>query len=75
MRRKIIRVMNFTFSFLADVNYWVLLGLGGLALLPRARFTADRMSALAPDELQRIKPASRSALAYSSPASASSLVS
>lgn len=48
--------MNFTFSFLADVNYWVLLGLGGLALLPRARFTADRMSALTPDELQRIKP-------------------
>ena len=48
--------MDYSFSFLGDMNYWVLLALGGLALLPRARFTADRMAALTPEELQRIKP-------------------
>lgn len=52
----IIGRMNFTFSFLSDVNFWVLMALGGLALIPRARYTADRMKALTPDELERIKP-------------------
>ncbi|MEL7088634.1 MAG: hypothetical protein AAGL98_09385 [Planctomycetota bacterium] len=51
-----IRTMNFTLSFLTDANYWVLMVLGCLALLPRARYTADRMAALTPADLQRIKP-------------------
>ncbi|MEM7625800.1 MAG: hypothetical protein AAF333_09235 [Planctomycetota bacterium] len=51
-----IGLMNFTFSFLAVGNYWVLLVLGCLAMLPRARYTIERMKALTPDDLQRIKP-------------------
>lgn len=48
--------MNYTFSFLANANFYTLLILGLLALLPRARYTADRMQALTPEDLERIKP-------------------
>ena len=48
--------LDTSMAFLSDPYFYYMLILGCLAMLPRARYTADRMLALSPDEAQRIKP-------------------
>lgn len=48
--------MNWTTSFFTDQYFYYLLILGGMAMIPRARYTADRMLALSAAEAQKIKP-------------------
>jgi len=48
--------MNWTSSFLTDQYFYYLLVLGGMAMIPRARYTADRMLALSAAQAEKIKP-------------------
>ncbi len=48
--------MNWSTSFLTDPYFYYLLVLGGMAMIPRARYTADRMLALSAAEAQKITP-------------------
>ena len=48
--------MGYSFDFLTDASWYTLLVLGCLAMIPRARYTADRMMALTPEAAGRIKP-------------------
>jgi hypothetical protein len=43
-------------SFLQDPSFYTLLALGCLAMIPRARYTADRMMALTPEAAANIRP-------------------
>ncbi|MEM9916288.1 MAG: hypothetical protein AAF911_15140 [Planctomycetota bacterium] len=48
--------MNWTTSFLTNQYFYFLLILGGMAMIPRARYTADRMLALSAAEAEKITP-------------------
>ena len=48
--------MHTGFNFLSDPYFYYLLAIGGLAMLPRARFTADRAAAPNQAQAEAIKP-------------------
>ncbi|MEM9418456.1 MAG: hypothetical protein AAGA25_05275 [Planctomycetota bacterium] len=48
--------MNWTTDFLTNPYFYYMLVLGGMAMIPRARYTADRMLALSAEEAQKIQP-------------------
>ncbi|MBB6429020.1 hypothetical protein [Algisphaera agarilytica] len=45
-----------TTDFLANQYFYYMLLIGGMALLPRARFTANRALALSAEEAEKIQP-------------------
>ena len=48
--------MQYGWSFLGQPVFWVLLVLGCLAMVPRARYTAARMSRLRPVDGRAVEP-------------------
>ncbi|MEM1108192.1 MAG: hypothetical protein AAGH99_05815 [Planctomycetota bacterium] len=44
--------MNWTTSFLSDQYFYSLLVIGTLAMIPRARYVADRILSLKPEEIK-----------------------